>query len=153
MHVKQLDTIEVKSAVGNLPNLPNRVNVQLDGIRTQLDVIWDSDALKENNKPGTYDKEGRMKTKKYPNQLIEKRPDPNIYKHTDGYYYFTGSYPEYDRIILRRAKTIKGLKEAEEFVIWHKHDQGIMSSHIWAPEIHFIDGKWYIHFAAGADDV
>ena len=29
-----------------------------------------------------------------------------------------------------------------------------MSWHIWAPEIHHIDGKWYIHFAAGrAEDV
>jgi GH43 family beta-xylosidase len=24
-----------------------------------------------------------------------------------------------------------------------------MGAHIWAPEIHFIDGKWYIYFAAG----
>src|SRR5690625_2945638 len=120
MHVKQLDTIEVKSAVGNLPNLPNRVNVQLDGIRTQLDVIWDSDALKAHDKPGTYDIEGRMEIKKYPNPLIEQRADPYIYKHTDGYYYFTGSYPEYDRIILRRAKTIADLPNAEEKVIWRK---------------------------------
>src|SRR5690625_5641298 len=27
-----------------------------------------------------------------------------------------------------------------------------MSRHIWAPEIHFIDGKWYIHYAAGDVD-
>ena len=26
----------------------------------------------------------------------------------------------------------------------------IMGAHIWAPEIHFIDGKWYVYFAAGA---
>ena len=25
-----------------------------------------------------------------------------------------------------------------------------MGAHIWAPEIHFIDGKWYVYFAAGA---
>ncbi|GAA3333810.1 hypothetical protein GCM10020331_099320 [Ectobacillus funiculus] len=25
-----------------------------------------------------------------------------------------------------------------------------MGAHIWAPEIHYIDGKWYIYFAAGA---
>jgi len=154
MHVKQLDTIEVKSVVGNLPNLPNQVNVQLDGIRTQLDVIWDSDALKAHDKPGTYNIEGRMEIKKYPNPLIKQRADPYIYKHTDGYYYFTGSYPEYDRIVLRRAKTIADLSNAEEKVIWRKHETGVMGAHIWAPEIHFIDGKWYIHFAAGeAEDV
>lgn len=25
-----------------------------------------------------------------------------------------------------------------------------MGSHIWAPELHYIDNKWYIHFAAGS---
>ena len=27
-----------------------------------------------------------------------------------------------------------------------------MGAHIWAPEIHFIDGRWYVYFAAGATD-
>ena len=36
--------------------------------------------------------------------------------------------------------------------IWHKRDYGFMSMHIWAPEIHFIDGKWYIYFAAARTD-
>jgi GH43 family beta-xylosidase len=85
----------------------------------------------------------------YTNTLIEQRADPHIYKHTDGYYYFTASVPEYDRIILRRATTIQGLAAAPETVIWWKHPTGEMGAHIWAPEIHFIDGKWYIYFAAG----
>ncbi|AGB41670.1 putative beta-xylosidase [Halobacteroides halobius DSM 5150] len=86
---------------------------------------------------------------KYPKPLIEQRADPFIYKHSDGYYYFTGSYPDFDRIILRRSETIAGLADADEKVIWWKHDGGKMGSHIWAPEIHYIDDKWYIHFAAG----
>ncbi len=29
-----------------------------------------------------------------------------------------------------------------------------MSHHIWAPEIHHIDGMWYVYFAAGrAEDI
>ena len=27
-----------------------------------------------------------------------------------------------------------------------------MSGHIWAPELHYIEGKWYIYFAAGGSD-
>lgn len=88
----------------------------------------------------------------YMNPLIEKRADPYIYKHTDGYYYFTASVPTYDCVILRRAKTIEGLSEAEEKVIWKKHENGIMSEHIWAPEIHYINNSWYIYFAAGDKD-
>lgn len=88
------------------------------------------------------------------NPLIEQRADPWIYKHTDGYYYFTATVPEYDCIEIRRAETIQGLATAEPAVIWRKHDSGPMGSHIWAPEIHSIDGKWYIYFAAGgAEDV
>ena len=44
--------------------------------------------------------------------LIEQRADPYIYRHTDGYYYFTASVPLYDRIELRRAKTIAELATA-----------------------------------------
>ncbi len=85
----------------------------------------------------------------YNGLFITQRADPYIMKHTDGYYYFTASVPSFDRIILRRSKTIEGLKEAEEVTIWRAHERGIMGAHIWAPEIHYLDGKWYIYFAAG----
>ncbi|MHC4433018.1 MAG: glycoside hydrolase family 43 protein [Planctomycetota bacterium] len=88
------------------------------------------------------------------NPLIEQRADPWCIRHTDGNYYFTATAPEYDRIELRRAGTIAGLRDAKPKVIWHKHETGPMSYHIWAPEIHHIDGKWYVYFAAGrADDI
>ena len=93
-----------------------------------------------------------MTTSAASNMLIEQRADPHIYKHTDGYYYYTASVPEYDRIILRRATTIQGLATAPETVIWWKHSSGEMSAHIWAPEIHHINGKWYVYFAAGRTD-
>jgi GH43 family beta-xylosidase len=84
------------------------------------------------------------------NPLVNQRADAQIYKHTDGYYYFTATVPEYNRIILRRSTTLQGLSTAPETVIWTKHASGIMGAHIWAPEIHFIDGKWYVYFAAGS---
>lgn len=82
------------------------------------------------------------------NPIIEQRADPWVYKHTDGYYYFTASVPEYDRIEVRRATTIQGLSDAEAVVVWRKRESGILSANIWAPEIHYIDGGWYIYFAA-----
>ncbi|MGC4032136.1 MAG: glycoside hydrolase family 43 protein [Tepidisphaeraceae bacterium] len=85
----------------------------------------------------------------WPNPLIKQRADPFIVKHTDGYYYFTASVPEYDRIELRRAKTIDGLASATPKVVWRKHNKGPMGNHIWAPEMHYIDGSWYVYFAAG----
>lgn len=90
----------------------------------------------------------------YENALIEQRADPHIVRHTDGYYYFTASVPAYDRIVMRRSTTLQGLADAQEVTIWHKHASGEMSHHIWAPEVHRIDGRWYVYFAAGrADDI
>jgi GH43 family beta-xylosidase len=90
----------------------------------------------------------------FTNPLILQRADPHIYKHTDGFYYYTATVPQYDRIILRRSTTLQGLASAAETVIWRRHTSGEMGAHIWAPEIHHIDGRWYIYFAAGrADDV
>ena len=37
-------------------------------------------------------------------------------------------------------------------MIWRKHASGPLSKHIWAPEIHHIDGKWYIYFTASSVD-
>jgi len=95
----------------------------------------------------------------YPNPFITERADPYIVKGPDGIYYFTASYPAYlnadsgyDRIILRKSKTVIGLRAAEEKTIWVAHEKGNMAKHIWAPELHFIGDKWYIFFAAGDSD-
>jgi GH43 family beta-xylosidase len=88
-------------------------------------------------------------TKKQP--LVTQRADPFVYHHTDGYYYFTGSVPGYQEIEIRRAKTLAGLQDGQCLSVWHAHDKGVMSQLIWAPEIHYIAGAWYIYFAA-ADD-
>lgn len=89
----------------------------------------------------------------FKNPLIKQRADPWIYRHEDGHYYFTASVPEYDRIELRRASDINGLSTASPAVVWRKHAHGAMSEYIWAPEIHYLHGKWYIYFAAATSGV
>lgn len=85
----------------------------------------------------------------FDNPIAEQRADPWVYKTDDGIYYLIATVPEYDRIVIRKANSINGLKEAPEKEVWHKHEKGVMGHHIWAPELHRIDGKWYIYFAAG----
>ena len=70
---------------------------------------------------------------KWSNPILPQRADPHVTLHTDGWYYLTATVPEYDRIELRRARTLGGLSTAESKVIWHKHDRGAMGAHIWAP--------------------
>lgn len=84
----------------------------------------------------------------YNTPFIPQRADPYILNE-GGMYYFTASVPEYDRIVLRRSHTLGGLRTAQEKVLWRCHDEGVMSRHIWAPEIHRIGGQWVIYFAAG----
>ena len=92
--------------------------------------------------------------------FIKDRADPFITKGSDGYYYFTASYPMYgkndingyDRIILRRAKNINDLSYAKEKVIWHEKESDTAFRFIWAPEIHEINGKWYVLFAASSSE-
>jgi len=91
------------------------------------------------------------------NPLVKNRADAQVFRHDDGHYYMTGSVPEYDRLVLRRSKTIAGLATADEKILWRHEKTGPRSGFIWAPELHEIDGKWYVYFAAGpsggGDDV
>ncbi|SFU93949.1 glycoside hydrolase family 43 protein [Pontibacter akesuensis] len=86
----------------------------------------------------------------FDNPIALQRADPHVTRSADGTYYFIATVPEYDRIEIRKAQTINGIKEAEPVVVWRKHTEGPMGNHIWAPEMHRIDGKWYIYFAAGS---
>ena len=83
------------------------------------------------------------------NPLVRQRADAQVFRHTDGWYYLTGSVPEYDRLVLRRARTIAGLSTARERVLWRHKAKGPLSGFIWAPELHLIDGRWIMYFAAG----
>lgn len=89
--------------------------------------------------------------KKYYLPLVLERADPWVYKHTDGYYYFTGSVPGYLEIELRRAKTLTELNVGEKATVWLANQTGEMSRLIWAPELHYLQNKWYIYFAAAGD--
>lgn len=87
----------------------------------------------------------------YNRPFIRQRADPYILRWEGGCY-FTASVPAYDRIVLRYAPTLSGLREAPERTLWVKHESGPQSIHIWAPELHRIDGAWYIYYAAGDKD-
>lgn len=137
--------------------LPDRVSVKYsDGGVKSMPVEWSaSDIVRINtSKPGVYEIKGEVKQTVYGDPFIERRADPYVVKGSDGYYYFTASYPKvggddpegYDRVILRRSATIEGLKSAEEIVIWQSKNSSISYPFVWAPEIHEINGQWYVFF-------
>ena len=101
-----------------------------------------------------------MKTERitYPNPFIRERADPYVMRGTDGTYYFTASYPMksdadpegYDRVILRKGKSIAELAQAEEKTIWKAEENSLSHRFIWAPELHEIGGRWYIYYAGSS---
>jgi GH43 family beta-xylosidase len=88
----------------------------------------------------------------FDNPLLRQHADPQALLHTDGQYYVAATAAEWDRIEIRRTRNLNSLSTAEMKVVWRKHASGPMSAHIWAPEIHFIDGRWYIYFTASRAD-
>ncbi len=83
------------------------------------------------------------------NPIVVQRADPWLVRHGDGCHTFIGTSPKFDEIELRQACRLNDLKIAEPKVVWQKKASGPMGNHIWAPELHNIDGNWYIYFAAG----
>ncbi|MFU2512050.1 family 43 glycosylhydrolase [Pseudoalteromonas sp. ASV78] len=84
------------------------------------------------------------------NPIVLQRADPWLVRdEKTGCYTFIGTSPKFDEIELRQACRLNDLKLAEPKVIWQKNAKGPMSTNIWAPELHKVDGSWYIHFAAG----
>jgi GH43 family beta-xylosidase len=81
----------------------------------------------------------------FTNPLLPSGADPwSIYK--DGYYYYTNTLG--DRIDIWKTEDLAALKTAERKTIWVPPVGTPYSKEIWAPEIHFIAGKWYVYFAA-----
>lgn len=75
--------------------------------------------------------------------------DPFVYKHTDGYYYFCQSEGDKGISIWKSDRlTDKGIKR----IVWLSPETGWNSSNVWAPEIHYLNDKWYIYYAADDGD-
>ena len=144
---------------GEPVSLPEHVTATYtDGSTAEFPVTWDA---VDTASPGIYEVSGKLRTSAntYASPFITERADPYIVDGGAGYFYFTASFPAYgsvdkgyDKIILRRSETVAGLADAEEKTIWTAHPSGILSKHIWAPELHRIGGSWYMFFAAGASD-
>jgi GH43 family beta-xylosidase len=64
-----------------------------------------------------------------------------------GFYYYSESRDD-RRIFIRRSRTIAGIAEDPGVCVWTAPVIGRNSDHLWAPELHLIDGRWFIYYAA-----
>jgi GH43 family beta-xylosidase len=77
--------------------------------------------------------------------LLPSGPDPWVTQR-DGVYYYTST--EGNRISLRKTTDMAKLADATPVVVWRPPAEGANSHSIWAPELHFLDGKWYLYYSA-----
>ncbi len=86
------------------------------------------------------------KARTFANPLLQQNaPDPWII-HYNGYYLFT--FTDGRDIQIWKSPTIEGLSRARKTTVWKAPLSGPNSHDIWAPEIHFLRGKWFIYYAA-----
>lgn len=79
------------------------------------------------------------------NPLLPAGADPwSTYK--DGYYYYTHTMG--NQLKIWKTKSLGDLKNAAGKTIWRPTEGTMYSKNIWAPEIHFLNNKWYVYFAA-----
>ncbi|KAF2010186.1 glycoside hydrolase family 43 protein [Aaosphaeria arxii CBS 175.79] len=71
--------------------------------------------------------------------------DPHI-AWSGGYYYLMTT--TWSNLQITRAKTLEGLKTGEKKTVW-TDTNAARCCNVWAPELHYLDGSWYIYYTAG----
>lgn len=83
----------------------------------------------------------------FTNPVLGPGQDPSVV--TDGgWYYLTQSSPDQASITIRRSRSIRSLAGAVKTVVWRGGQSGSPCCQWWAPELHHVDGGWYIYTTA-----
>ncbi len=81
----------------------------------------------------------------FTNPILPSGADPWV-TWKDGYYYYTNTVG--NRIILYKTEKLQELKNGTPETVWTPPATGPNSKAIWAPELHYLDGKWYLYYTA-----
>ncbi|QHV93791.1 glycoside hydrolase family 43 protein [Spirosoma endbachense] len=82
---------------------------------------------------------------RFQNPLLTSGPDPWVI-YQDGYYYVmhtTGG-----DLRLYKTKKMSLLGQSQTSVVWSPPATGPVTRDIWAPELHRVNNRWYIYYAA-----
>lgn len=79
------------------------------------------------------------------NPLLVSGADPWVIQQDTNYFYTqtTGN-----RLVLYKTNKMSSLGKVSSKTVWSPPSSTAYSNNIWAPEIHRIDNKWYMYFAA-----
>ena len=91
-----------------------------------------------------------VSTNTFINPLLSSGPDPWVVQK-DGYYYYTHTLG--NKIALWKTKNIEDLKNVAPVTVWTPAFNTAYSDDVWAPELHYLDNKWYLYFAADSSGI
>ncbi len=79
------------------------------------------------------------------NPILKDGQDPWIFQEGDTFHY---CYSKGNSIYLKSVKKLGELENSKEIKLWTAPINTSYSKEIWAPELHKIEDKWYVYFAA-----
>ena len=88
---------------------------------------------------------GQDGEKTFTNPLLPSGADPYSF-FKDGFYYYTNTTG--NKLVIWKTKNIAELPKAESKTIFVPPAGTSYSKNLWAPEIVFLRGRWYVYFAA-----
>ncbi len=119
-----------------------------DGTKVERKVDWDLSTV-DFAKPGTYTIKGRIHQEHFEFPVAFNRADPCVGKWNGKYYFIaTNDADNNHTLYIREADTLTGLVDAEEILLLDSTTYEGIGGLLWAPELHEVDGKWYIFHAA-----
>ncbi|WP_354335701.1 glycoside hydrolase family 43 protein [Pedobacter sp. CG_S7] len=83
----------------------------------------------------------------FTNPLLTSGPDPWVIQK-NGFYYYMHTLG--NRIVIYKTKTLSKLNNATKKIVYSASASGPDSRNIWAPELHFLNNKWYLYYTAGS---
>jgi GH43 family beta-xylosidase len=82
----------------------------------------------------------------FTNPLLSSGPDPWV-TQKDGFYYFMATTG--NNVTIRKTAKMSELGSAPSYIVWRPQANSDNTNNVWAPELHYLDGKWYIYYTAG----
>ena len=151
---------DVRAAQNDLPTLNGKYvfNIEKADV-TRASVIIGAEALNgentsEINVAADVDLDATLSGEITFQNPIAGYADPSIVYH-DGYYYYTyaATYKGNDALWMAKAANLCDIGKVEPILIWSQATtgQGKEMTALWAPQLYFMDGRWYIYAAAQTD--
>jgi GH43 family beta-xylosidase len=81
----------------------------------------------------------------FTNPLLPNGADPWVIQK-DSLYYYTNTSG--NKLVIYKTNKMSALRSASPVTIWTPPATASYLADIWAPELHYLQGKWYMYFAA-----